>query len=133
MLILEIILADHPSLTKFLLSQLSFNIISFIREFYIANIREENILSTSIQDFYISVIVKNKHTFLLSIIALISQSGEQALDNEGKGMKSERSGAYSIEEVLEVLQFFFSRLERIGNFILLPTKNKSIGTIPSEQ
>ena len=88
LLILEIILADHPSLTKFLLSQLSFNIISFIREFYIANIREENILSTSIQDFYMRVIVKNKNTFLLSIIALISQSGELTLDSDGKGVKN---------------------------------------------
>lgn len=73
--IIEIILNDHPTLTEFLLTRLSFQIISFIREFYIANFRKENVVSRSMQDFYLGVIVKNKKIFLESIIKIISEKG----------------------------------------------------------
>jgi hypothetical protein len=72
LLILEIIISDHPILTDFLLTRLSFRILLFIRDFYQLNFRRESGLMRSIQDFYLGVVIKNKKLFLRSIIRLLS-------------------------------------------------------------
>lgn len=109
LLILEIILTDHPSLADYLLKKLSFQIVFFIRDYYLKNTKKEKVINRAINDFYLNIVTRYKRIFLESIIDKINILKEEEL----RDMRVDGEKKIEFITILDVLQFYFSKLEKI--------------------
>jgi hypothetical protein len=100
-------------LANYLLNNLSFQIVLFIHEYHLRHTKRDKGLARSTVDFYVNVISKHKRIFLQSIVSQIEalKEGQEEID-----LQTLVSTKTDFNTILEVLQFYFCKLEKIPIF-----------------
>lgn len=76
LIIMEILISDHPTLTEFLLEGLAFQIVSFAQAQQNKQ-KKQSALSKTVADFYLKVILHQRRVFLPALLRKIPRKTDE--------------------------------------------------------
>ena len=100
LLIMEILIGDHPVLAEFLLEGLALEILTFAQNEQ-SKQKNKSALTKAVTDFFLNVVLQYRNRFISSLLKKIRFSTE--IDPLAPG--------FSV--VLEALKFYFGKMEKL--------------------